>query len=407
MLNYLSSISPRSPHNYCVSFCETKSPLEKKPRVIFLGEMDDYEDNYIGNAFVIHQLYKNGDIVLVELSENDPNMNGYIQKRFLKNSLFEIHGWDDKAAHDTFCKVKEKVSRFQRELKQQLTYQDDWTKQAIELFQDLDQGAPAFTKMALLKIKSIYKAFKHCSQVSQSIERTKSLKDFLVAIKPFWTKCSKSFEKAFSETFMIRQKSLIEKIQRHLKEDNTVFVVTENVHIFTDKERGVLQENLRVNHYSSILSFYLKNVEDVSKRKKNHHNEGVSFLRAQLLQQNISFHAFWGIDFKNMDNIYNAIECVNKQYEVVNGDEKNEGVQSPLKFIGQILRGSPPRSPKKLFMSPPRSPVKTPPSAAKKHPTIQSSFLGKLYELMKKIISWIARAIGRISGFVYHNYFRE
>lgn len=202
----------------------------KEAKIIFLSEFHDDVTDQIRNAQVIANLYRDGDVILVEHPDSKTILKTFHQIKELQNTSLTdrticIKGWDSESDDKKLCDGNKEI----RDLRSSLTKLNWEGEEAKKLIEE------KINKMQSTEDREFCRKFAAgIVDEKESALRQATCQGCYYSIRSDYEKFGPLSE-VHIETFQNRQKNLIKNIQNNLTKDNTIFVIAGEAHCYFER----------------------------------------------------------------------------------------------------------------------------------------------------------------------------
>jgi len=194
-------------------------------KIICCAEYHLIEKHQQRNAELIAELYKDGDVILVEYPDTDTIPKDYHQIAMFKTTSLAkkkliVKGWDSKSADEELEASKQDMYALHNAIRNL-----DWVgEEALKLLED--------------RVNTIRpeKDRKRCIELLPSVIDQAGIGMNIYLMVDRTSRTFGKIAEAYIKTFKSRQENLIRNIQQHLTKDNRVFIISGSGHFFVDED---------------------------------------------------------------------------------------------------------------------------------------------------------------------------
>lgn len=230
-INYLNNYI--FSNNY-TSICTNVSSLTDA-QIIILPECHYYENDQMRNAWIINQLYRTGDVVLVESPNDESETFHQINK---VSRTITIRGWDCPKSDEALHRAKKPLY----DLRDRLFNIQGFGDEHRQILSEAIAVGPCQTDESFKKeFLSSLNTFNHLAP---------NLKKMFVFRKiEVWHEQNGEVGRVIANTFSKRQESLIRKCQQFSTTNNRIFIVAGAAHTLSkDEDEQFFREGVKLLH---------------------------------------------------------------------------------------------------------------------------------------------------------------
>jgi hypothetical protein len=204
-------------------------------QIIVLPEFHHDQNDQMRNAWIINQLYRTGDVVLIE-SPNDESETFHQINRVFRP--ITIRGWDCPESDEALHKAKQPFY----DLRDRLFTIDGFRDEHRSMLCEAIANGPCQTD------DSFKKEFISCLNSFNYLKP--NLKKIMLFRKiQIWHEQNGEIGRVIANTFSKRQESLIKKCQQFSKPNNRIFIIAGAAHALSETEdKQFFKEGVKLLH---------------------------------------------------------------------------------------------------------------------------------------------------------------